>query len=528
MKKYYRILSAVFAVVFAGSSVFMSAYAEDTSTIDYSTLSAESKDLRQDCQISSGDPSDIIHNDASSAELPAPFDVFDIYNAHIESVNQNVPQPDENIYRESWGIDVSQWQGSINWQSVRESGVDFAIIRAGYGKELYQEDPAFRKNVEGAQAAGIDCGAYWYSYAMTVEEAYQEAEVCYEVIKDYDFTYPIYFDIEEPSQRDSLTTAQVSAIVDAFCTRLEEKGCYVGVYSCASFLTTKIYDSVLKKYNVWVAHYTDADRPEYSGNYGMWQYTSNGVDLVNGIDGDGLDLNRCYINYPYVITGSSSGNNTPPAVDPGDQNNEITAKGISVSEWQGIIDWQKVAGSGVDFAVIRAGYGQYESQTDQYFKQNYSGAKAAGLDVGVYWYSYARTAEEAVKEAETFCKVVEGCQFEYPLYMNIEEDAVSGLSNSEVTAIADAFCSYVESKGYYIGIVSTVDFMNNRFDSSIFKKYAVWISQSGVAVPGFSAFYGMWQYSLTGVVSGIAGEVACNYCYDDYPDIMKSAHLNGF
>ncbi len=502
-------------MMIAGSAVCTSAYAEDTSSVNDSILSLKSKDLAQNSLNSASALSD-------AKEIA--FDVFDIYDAHVASENNDDP----DIYKKSWGIDVSQWQGDINWPLVKASGVDFAIIRSGYGNEISQEDPKFRQNMAGAQDAGIQCGTYWYSYALTVEEAYQEAEVCYEIIKDYDFTYPVYFDIEDPSQMQ-LTTAQVSAIVDAFCTRLKEKGCYVGVYSCASFLTSKIYDSVLEKYDVWVAHYTDADKPDFSGDYGMWQYTSSGVDQVDGIYGNGLDLNHCYINYPYVIAGDiGQGTVKPPNMPPVDGDTDITAKGIAVSSWQGNINWSEAADDGIDFAMIRSGYGQYESQKDIYFDQNYSGAKAAGLDVGTYWYSYARTPDEAVKEAEAFCKTIEGCQFEYPLYMDIEDVTTSELSNAEITAIADAFCSYVESKGYYIGIMSSADALNNRFDSSIFQKYAVWVSHYGVSSPDYPGFYGMWQYSITGTVKGILGMVACDYCYDNYPEIMKSAHLNGF
>ena len=104
------------------------------------------------------------------------------------------------IYVKTNGIDVSQWQGDINWSEVSRSGIDFAIIRAGYGKELDQKDTRFDQNVTRAQAAGINCGVYWYSYALTVEAAYQEAETCYQIIKNYDFTYPVYFDMEERAQ----------------------------------------------------------------------------------------------------------------------------------------------------------------------------------------------------------------------------------------------------------------------------------------------------------------------------------------
>lgn len=524
MKRYYRIISSILSIVISGSSFCMYSNAEDTLSVNYSTLSSESKDQGENLSVISASDADITSDSMSSGEIP--FDVLDIYNAHIAAGNVTEPDAPEDIYRESWGIDVSQWQGDINWQYVKDSGVDFAIIRSGYGKELSQEDPKFRQNMAGAQAAGIDCGTYWYSYALTVEEAYQEAEVCYEIIKDYDFTYPVYFDIEESSQQN-LSTAQVSAIVDAFCSRLQEKGYYVGVYSCASFLTTKIYDSVLEKYDVWVAHYTNASKPDFYGDYGIWQYTSNGAAQVNGIYTETLDLNHCYINYPYVITGSSQ---TPvrPTTPPSQAESDIMAKGIDVSEWQGEIDWNAVAANDIQFAIIRAGYGMYESQTDSSFVKNYTDAKAAGLDVGAYWYSYAKTPEEAVKEAEVFCKVIEGLQFEYPLYVNIDDSVVAGMSNDEVTAIADAFCSYVESKGYFIGIMGTVALMNNRLNSTAFEKYAVWISQFGVPAPSFARFYGMWQYSMAGVVSGITGTVDCNYCYDEYPQIIKNAHLNGF
>lgn len=511
MKKYYQILSAVLSIVLTGTVICASAYAEDNSMANYNTITTESKELSQDI---------------SSANSSAPLDVLDIYNAHMAA--QTVEPPvDDSIYRESWGIDVSRYQGNIDWFAVKASGVDFAIINAGYGKEAYQEDPCFRKNVEGAQAAGIDCGAYWYSYATTVEEAYQEAETCYQVIKDYDFTFPIYFDVEEPFLFN-MTTAQVSAIVDAFCTRLEEKGCYVGVYSCASILTSRVYESVLDKYAVWVAHYTEG-HPDFYGNYGMWQYTSNGLDQVNGITGSGLDLNHCYINYPYLIKGSSTQIPEPPQVTPpNDTDPNITAKGITVSEWQGNINWQNVAASGVDYAVIRAGYGQYASQKDRYFDKNYYEAKAAGLGVGAYWYSYAKTPEEALREAEVFCDIIDGYQYEYPLYFDIEDAALYGLTTQEVTAIIDAFCSYVESKGYYIGVMSTTSFMNSSFDASIYQKYAVCILQTGCSKPDFSRFFGMWQYSHTGCINGVKGEVALSYCYDEYPGIMKRVHLNGF
>lgn len=237
----------------------------------------------------------------TTTAAPDTYSVFDIYDGHAEYISTTTDSSTENEitstpFDKAHGIDVSKWQGEIDWNKVKEDNVEFAIVRAGYGKETYQEDPYFDINMQNAKAAGIDCGAYWFSYATTVEEAYQEAEVCYSVIKDYEFEYPIVFDIETDTQRN-LSTATVSAIVEAFCSTLEEKGYYVSVYSYASFLNTKIYSSVLEKYDVWVAHFY-VDQPEFNGSYGMWQYTDKGS--VSGINED-VDLNYAYKNYPEII-----------------------------------------------------------------------------------------------------------------------------------------------------------------------------------------------------------------------------------
>ncbi|MBQ8180775.1 MAG: glycoside hydrolase family 25 protein [Ruminococcus sp.] len=539
MKKYFQILSAVLSIVITGSVVGPSVYADEDSSVNYNTFSVESKDLER--------KSDSAKKSASSRMAEIPFDVFDIYQAHMEA--ENSPH---DIFRESWGIDVSEHQGYIDWQGVKDSGVDFAIIRAGYGNDVSQIDDTFIQNMAGAQSVGLDVGTYWYSYAVDVEDAYREAETCYEIIKDYDFQYPVYFDIEDPMYAN-YSTAQISAIIDAFCTRLQEKGCYVGVYSYTSFLNTKVYDFIFDKYDVWVAEY-GAPTPAFNYDYRMWQYASDGCgSQVNGIFTYNLDLNHCYVDYPYIITGRKDDTPTekpvvppaetpvvppeeqpvdPPVETPADPpsyiEQTIEARGIDVSAWQGNIDWDEVAKDNVDFCIIRAGYGKYATQKDYYFEQNYTNAKAAGLDVGAYWYSYAQTPEEAIQEAELFCSVVDGHKFEYPLYVELDEYVGLGLTNSEITAVIDAFCSYVQDKGYYIGIMGGESFLKNRYDDSIFDKYAVWIANYSETQPVFSRFYGMWQYSGTGTVNGIAGNVYCNYSYDIYPQIMRDVHLNGY
>lgn len=196
------------------------------------------------------------------------------------------------------GIDVSKYQATIDWAKVKKAGIEFVMIRAGYGKEYSQVDPKFKTNVVGAQAAGIDTGVYWYSYATSTSAALQEAKVCYNTIKNYKFSYPIAFDVEEPRQMN-LTKTQLSNIVKVFCEYLESKKYYVCVYSFASMLTYNINASVLSNYDIWVAH-INTSKPAYSGKYGIWQYSHTGK--VNGISGD-VDLNYSYQYYPAKIKG---------------------------------------------------------------------------------------------------------------------------------------------------------------------------------------------------------------------------------
>jgi GH25 family lysozyme M1 (1,4-beta-N-acetylmuramidase) len=194
------------------------------------------------------------------------------------------------------GIDVSVYQGAIDWEAAKEDGVEFAIIRAGYGKYASQKDKYFDTNMKNAQAAGLPCGAYWFSYAVTVEDAIKEADAFYEVIKDYQFEYPVSFDMEAEKQT-KLTKDEVSAIIDAFCSRMESYGYYVSLYSYASFLNNKVTDDIFEKYDIWVAHY-NTTKPSFDKKYGLWQYSSTGK--IDGITGN-VDLDFVYMDYERII-----------------------------------------------------------------------------------------------------------------------------------------------------------------------------------------------------------------------------------
>lgn len=463
------------------------------------------------------------------AATETPFNVFDIYDAHQKYVKLHSGDP-ELMYRKAEGIDVSYAQGKIDWKAVKESGIDYAIIRAGYGnakKYPNQIDTWFKYNIDEAQKVGMDIGIYWYSYAYDVETAREEAEGCYNIIKDYKLQYPVYFDIEEEKHK-KLSAAEVSAIIDTFCSTIESKGYHAGIYSFTSLLSTKVYKQILDKYAVWVAHW-NVNAPAFSGNYGMWQY--NAVGRVNGINTD-VDLDHCYINYPYIISPDTyDPDGTETSVSPVQypaSTEKVVAKGIDVSVWQAKVDWEKVEKSGIDFAIIRAGYGNLSSQKDKYFEANIEGAAKAGIDCGVYWYSYASSPEDAVLEAEACYEAIKGKKFAYPVYYSLEDVCLNSLSNKELSDIAKAFCSTLEKKGYYVGIKSNVNFLSTRLDESLFKSYDVWVAHYGVSKPGFNKNYNMWQYSSTGKINGINGVVNCDYAYINFPKIMKEAHLNGF
>ena len=196
-----------------------------------------------------------------------------------------------------YGIDVSKHQGEIDWIKVKNSGkVEFAILRAGYGKLISQKDNKFEKNYSECIKNNIPVGAYWYSYAMSEEEAEQEATIFLQVIKDKQFAYPVYFDLEEPKQL-ALGKAKCSAIAKAFLETMEKSRYFVGLYMSKSHLETYISEEIRNKYVVWVAHY-GVFKTNYSGQFGIWQKSDSGS--VSGISGN-VDLNECYFNYPVLI-----------------------------------------------------------------------------------------------------------------------------------------------------------------------------------------------------------------------------------
>ena len=205
------------------------------------------------------------------------------------------------------GIDVSKWQGAIDWEAVKADGVEFAMLRAGYGQGNIDEQ--FYRNADECTRLGIPFGVYWFSYAYTEAMARREAEHCLEVIKPYKLSYPVAWDYEYDSMDYAtergikITKTLVSAMARAFLNKVEEAGYYGALYANPNYLAQYFDADLPKRYDIWLAKwpYTvpgpDTLKPEQCG--GIWQYTSSGS--VDGINGR-VDMNYAYYDYP-ALTG---------------------------------------------------------------------------------------------------------------------------------------------------------------------------------------------------------------------------------
>lgn len=193
------------------------------------------------------------------------------------------------------GIDVSKWQKEIDWDKVKNEGVDFAIIRCGYRGSVtgsLVEDPYFEQNIKGARAAGIKVGVYFFTQAVNEVEAVEEASMVISLVRDYELQYPVFIDTEGAGgngRADSLNVEERTAVCEAFCTTVKNAGLEAGVYASRNWYNNKLTASTLESYAIWLAEYRSV--PLYQGYYQMWQYTSKGK--INGINGN-VDLN---VNY---------------------------------------------------------------------------------------------------------------------------------------------------------------------------------------------------------------------------------------
>ena len=195
------------------------------------------------------------------------------------------------------GIDVSKYQGNIDWGAVAASGINFAIIRVGYrgsSSGALVQDPNFKKNISGATKAGIKVGLYFFTQAVNEAEAVEEASMAMSLASGYKVTYPIFIDTESASngRANGLSKSARTAVVKAFCQTIRNGGYKAGVYASKSWYANQLNASALNGYCIWVAQYNSSCT--YSGKYDMWQYSSKGS--VSGIKGN-VDMNISYTGY---------------------------------------------------------------------------------------------------------------------------------------------------------------------------------------------------------------------------------------
>ena len=200
----------------------------------------------------------------------------------------------ENVKK---GIDVSKWNETIDWEAVKEDGVEFAIIRCGYRGSLSGSlilDPMYEQNIRGAIDADIPVGVYFFTQAVNEVEAVEEASMVISLIRQYDVDYPVFLDSESAGgngRADDLNAEDRTRIHKAFLETIANAGYATGIYASANWLNERVDMTELSDYHTWLAEY--AEVPSYDGYYHMWQYTSKGS--IDGISTN-VDLNLCYMN----------------------------------------------------------------------------------------------------------------------------------------------------------------------------------------------------------------------------------------
>ena len=236
-------------------------------------------------------------------------------------------------------IDVSTWNGNIDWNKVYKSGVRYAMIRSSFGVENpNQVDNKFVRNITNAQKAGVKCGIYHYSYAKSATEAKKEADFCLKTIKNYKIDLPVAFDIEDSSQthlgKDTLTS-----IVIAFCDRIKSAGYRPMLYCNPNWLCNYLHkDKLINKYDIWLANW-GVSAPSY--NCAIWQYSENGS--VPGVSGS-VDMNWIYKDYTSTKPATTKPVTKPSNVKKTDYSVKVTAQaGLNVRK-----------GAGTNYSIITA------------------------------------------------------------------------------------------------------------------------------------------------------------------------------
>ena len=282
------------------------------------------------------------------------------------------------------GVDVSAWKEKIDWDKAGAK-VDFVIVRLGFGKN--NPDKWAERNISELNRLGIPYGVYWFSYAYTVEMARNEAKYAAQRLKEYGakLSYPVYFDYEYDSDNFAkkngvkVGKALLCEMATAFCEEVKAAGYFPGIYANPDYIEGHYGEEIFKKYDLWLAQYSATK----SRDVNIWQYSSSGK--VPGISG-GVDMNRCYFDYPAAICKADAEEPTAPEAEKAEEK-----EGYAVS-----LRTLKRNCKGEDVRALQIllagrGYNGKMNKPDGKFGPNTEGAvklfqKAKGLDVdGIAW-----------------------------------------------------------------------------------------------------------------------------------------------
>lgn len=208
----------------------------------------------------------------------------------------------------------------------------------------------------------------------------------------------------------------------------------------------------------------------------------------------------------------------------------MAIKGIDISTYQRNVDFKKLKAAGVNFVILRAGYGNalaYPNQYDDMFESHYKNAKAAGLNVGAYWYLYATTVSGAQQEAKSFLKALKGKKFEYPVYIDLEERSQFNTGRTNCSNMVRAFCDILENAGYWSGLYISRSPLQNYITPEVANRYSLWVAEYANKC-NYNGQVDIWQYTSSARYNGFNGNLDGDYSYKDYPTLIKNAGKNGY
>lgn len=206
----------------------------------------------------------------------------------------------------------------------------------------------------------------------------------------------------------------------------------------------------------------------------------------------------------------------------------VFQQGIDVSRYQGSINWPQVAAAGKQFAIVRLGSSNSNGlYVDPYFLQNVNGAHAAGLRVGAYYYTYARSQSGVINELSTFLNALEGLKLEYPVFVDVEDNSLANLGRTQLTNLVRYAMDILYQRKWYAGWYSYTNFINNYLNAGALSEYPLWVADYRANL-GYTGSYTMWQYSGSGTVSGISGACDLDYSYTDFLPAIRAGGFNGY